>query len=150
MKNTFCLEENAANVGIIRINDTFKICVRNLDNDITYFLEEKTDSEVSKDLLAFGCITLANFVNKQLVGDMKALKQLESDNLFAEAKVNATTLAISGKVIMQSKYSLREDLLAFETLLNKHERFLLATKDETIITHEEAINDSFNASPVSY
>lgn len=150
MKNAFLLEKNANNIGIIRINDTFKICIRDLDNNTTYFLEEKTDSEVSKDLLAFGCITLVDFITKQLVSDIKALRQLESDNLFAEAKLNATTLAISGKVIIQSKYAMREDLLAFEALLNKHERFLQATKDETIINHEEAINDSFNASPVSY
>ena len=150
MKNAFYLEQNAENIGIIRINDTFKVCIRDLDSDITYFVGEKEDSEVSKDLLSYGCISFAEFINKQLERDVRILNQLESDNLFADAKINLTILMISGKTLMQSKFVLREELISFEYLLNKHEKYLLATKNESTLLHEEALNDAFNASPVSY
>ena len=147
---TFSLEENANNIEIYRDFEDFRILIHHIESGKTFFIEENGDVEAKKDIDPSKIVGLANFVNKQLPKDVKALKTLESDNLFANAKINATTLMISGKVIMQSKYALREDLLAFEALLNKHEKFLLATIDETILTHEEALNDSFNASPVSY
>lgn len=149
MKNTFCLEENAKNISIMRINDIFKVCVKDIDLGITYFLEEKCDAAVPQEVLAFGSISLADFINKQLPKDVRSLKQLETDNLYAEAKLNATTLMISGKVIIESKYALREELLAFESLLNKHEKYLLATVDKTIEIHNEAIADAYTGSNLS-
>lgn len=151
MRKTIDLEKNAANISIIRINDTFKVCVKDVESETTYFVAENEDKVVPKDVLAIsGSISMDDLVNKLIPSDTKKLQNIKSDKIFADAKLNATMLIMAGKVIMQSKYALREDLIAFETTLNLHYKYIKYSKDDKLELFEDVIPDSFSGSSVSY
>ena len=151
MKNTILLDEKAKNVTVIRINDTFKVCVKDMESETTYFISEKEDKLVPKDVLSIsGSISMDDLVNKLIPSDTKKLQNIKSDKIFADAKLNATMLIMAGKVIMQSTYALREDLMAFETTLNLHYKYIKYSKDDKLELFEDVIPDSFSGSSVSY
>ncbi len=150
MRTPFYLEQNASNLNLIKINDTYKVCYTSLTDGKTYFIGEKDETLVDEALLSFGTLPLKRFIDTHVEAEIKILRRLKSANLSADAVLNAWSLYIEGKVFLNSRSITREEIIVFEQNLNKHQRYLIASEDDKITIARDSFEDTKSGSSVSY